>query len=59
MLDWLRQSVLSANNILQDDVDNIHVVDDPESVRDIVVEYHRKAERGGEQVAPPSQSNDV
>jgi uncharacterized protein (TIGR00730 family) len=59
MLDWLRKSVLAANNILQEDVDSIHVVDDPERVRDIVVEYYLKAERGGEQVASPSQIPDV
>jgi uncharacterized protein (TIGR00730 family) len=45
MVDWLRKSVLAANNIVQEDVDSIHVVDEPEQVRDIVVEYHEKAER--------------
>ncbi len=59
MLDWLRKSVLAANNILQEDVDSIHVVDEPERVRDIVVEYHLRAERGSEQVASPSQIQDV
>jgi len=43
MIDWLRKTMLAANNISQDDVDSIHVVDEPEQVRDIVVEYHRKA----------------
>jgi len=47
MIDWIRKTMLVANNISQDDVDSIHVVDEPERVRDIVVEYHRKAERGG------------
>jgi uncharacterized protein (TIGR00730 family) len=43
MIDWLRKQVLAANNILQEDVDSIHVVDEPEQVRDIVVSYHQKA----------------
>jgi uncharacterized protein (TIGR00730 family) len=47
LLDWLRKSVLAANNVVQEDVDSIHVVDSPEAVRDIVVEYHRKAETSG------------
>ena len=48
LVDWLRQRVLAANNITQDDVDSIHIVDEPEKVRDIVVAYHEHAERGGE-----------
>ena len=47
MIEWLRQMVLAANNITQEDVDSIHVVDEPERVRDIVVEYHEKALRHG------------
>jgi len=43
MADWLRKMVLVANNITPEDVDAIHVVDEPERVRDIVVEYHEKA----------------
>jgi uncharacterized protein (TIGR00730 family) len=43
MIDWLRTMVLSANNITQEDVDNIHIVDEPEEVRDIVVAYHEQA----------------
>src|SRR6185295_14544043 len=30
LVDWLRQRVLGANNITQEDVDSIHVVDTPE-----------------------------
>jgi uncharacterized protein (TIGR00730 family) len=45
LVDWLRKRVLDANNISQEDVDSIHIVDEPEQVRDIVVEYHRNAER--------------
>jgi uncharacterized protein (TIGR00730 family) len=45
LIDWLRMSVLAANNIAAEDVDSIHLVDEPEQVRDIVVEYHRRAQR--------------
>ena len=45
LIDWLRKRVLDANNISQEDVDSIHIVDEPEQVRDIVVEYHQNAER--------------
>ncbi|HEX8171508.1 MAG TPA: TIGR00730 family Rossman fold protein [Thermoanaerobaculia bacterium] len=47
MVDWLRQRVLAANNITQEDVDSLHIVDSPEQVRDIVVEYHEHAKRDG------------
>ena len=43
LITWLRERVLIANNITEDDVDSIHVVDTPEQVRDIVVAYHEKA----------------
>ena len=43
MLKWLREVVLKANNVTQEDVDSIYVVDTPEKVRDIVVEYHDRA----------------
>jgi uncharacterized protein (TIGR00730 family) len=45
LIDWLRSTVLAANNVVQDDVDSIHVVDSPERARDIVVEYHDAAKR--------------
>jgi uncharacterized protein (TIGR00730 family) len=45
LIDWLRARVLAANNIVQEDVDSIHVVDTPEAVRDIVVAYHEEAQR--------------
>jgi len=48
MAQWLREVVLSANNITQEDVDSIHVVDTPEEVRDIVVAYHETAMKKGE-----------
>ena len=43
MIDWMRDVVLAANNIKQEDVDSIHIVDEPERVRDIVIEFHEKA----------------
>jgi uncharacterized protein (TIGR00730 family) len=43
LMNWLRESALTAGNITQDDIDNIHCVDDPERVRDIVVEFHDRA----------------
>ena len=43
MLTWLHDTVLKQNNITQEDVTSIHVCDDPEKVRDIVVAYHEKA----------------
>jgi len=55
LIDWLRQRVLGANNITQEDVDSIHVCDEPERVRDIVMEYHEKAERHGRNQASGSQ----
>ncbi|MDQ3283192.1 MAG: TIGR00730 family Rossman fold protein [Acidobacteriota bacterium] len=48
LVEWLRTTVLTANNIVQADVDSIHIVDSPEAVRDIVVAYHEQAvSRGG------------
>ena len=43
MIDWLRDVVVRANNIKQEDVDSIHVVDEPEAVRDIVCAFHDQA----------------
>jgi uncharacterized protein (TIGR00730 family) len=57
MLDWLRARVLAANNIVAEDIDSIHVVDEPEKVRDIVVEFHDRAmvtnADEGERMPPP------
>ena len=55
LVDWLRQRVLGANNITQEDVDSIHVVDEPERVCEIVMDYHEKAERHGSKRAFGSQ----
>jgi uncharacterized protein (TIGR00730 family) len=43
LIDWMRDRVLAANNIKQEDVDSIRIVDEPERVRDIVIEFHDKA----------------
>ncbi len=43
MIDWMRSTVLDEHNITQEDIDAIHLVDDPEAVRDIVVEFHDRA----------------
>jgi uncharacterized protein (TIGR00730 family) len=45
LIAWMRERVLGANNITQEDVDAIHLVDEPEKARDIVVAYHEKAVR--------------
>jgi len=42
-IDWLRECVLAHHNIAKEDVSNIHLVDEPERVRDIVVEFHDRA----------------
>ncbi|MEK6375859.1 MAG: TIGR00730 family Rossman fold protein [Acidobacteriota bacterium] len=56
MIEWMRKTVLAENNIKQEDVDSIHMVDDPEKVRDIVVAFHDQAMRsnGDEGDARPS-----
>ncbi len=43
LIAWLRDFVLGASNITQEDVESIRIVDDPAQVRDIVVEFHEKA----------------
>jgi uncharacterized protein (TIGR00730 family) len=45
LVQWLRDKVLTANNISQEDIDSIRLVDEPEQIRDIVVAYHEKALR--------------
>jgi uncharacterized protein (TIGR00730 family) len=58
LLDWLRKSVLVANNITKEDVDSLHLVDDPVRVRDIVCAFHDRAlvTNGDEdEVSPPSR----
>jgi uncharacterized protein (TIGR00730 family) len=43
LIDWMRERVLAANNIKKEDIDSIRIVDEPERVRDIVIEFHDKA----------------
>jgi len=43
LINWMRDRVLAENNITPEDVDSIHVVDDPERVTEIVCEWHDKA----------------
>jgi uncharacterized protein (TIGR00730 family) len=43
LIEWLRRYVLKENNIAQEDIDSIHLVDEPERVCDIVVEFHDRA----------------
>src|SRR5205823_12181996 len=43
LIRWLRERVLAANNVTQEDVDAIHIVDDPERVAEIVCQWHDKA----------------
>jgi len=43
LINWLRDHVLAASNIHKQDIESIHVVDDPELVRDIVVKFHDRA----------------
>jgi uncharacterized protein (TIGR00730 family) len=43
LIDWLRKTVLVANNITKEDVDSLHLVDDPAQVRDIVCAFHDQA----------------
>ena len=43
LIDWLRDYALAANNITKEDVDTLRIVDEPERVRDIVLDFHEKA----------------
>jgi uncharacterized protein (TIGR00730 family) len=43
LIQWMRDYVLAAENITQEDVDSIHLVDEPEQVRDIVCAFHEQA----------------
>src|SRR5438105_15251520 len=45
LIGWLRDAVLAASNIAQEDLDSIRVTDSPEQVRDIVLEFHDRAAR--------------
>jgi uncharacterized protein (TIGR00730 family) len=43
LVDWLRNAVLAASNIAQEDLDAIRITDSAEQVRDIVCEFHDRA----------------
>jgi uncharacterized protein (TIGR00730 family) len=43
MLQWLKDVVLAANNIKREDVESIHITDDPRRVVEVVCEYHDRA----------------
>ena len=45
LITWMRERVLVENKISQEDIESIHVTDDPARVRDICVEYREKAAR--------------
>jgi len=47
LIDWMRERLLADNKIKREDIENIHVVDSPERVTEIVVEFHKKAVRHG------------
>src|SRR5258706_12993351 len=56
MIDWLRTTVLQESNITLEDVDSLHVVDDPKRVCDIVCEFHDQAlvtNKDEDEVTPP------
>jgi uncharacterized protein (TIGR00730 family) len=56
LIDWLRKTVLGANNITLEDVDSLHLVDDPERVREIVCAFHDQAlvtNKDEDEVTPP------
>jgi uncharacterized protein (TIGR00730 family) len=60
LIDWMRAVVLAENNIKQEDVDSIHLVDEPEKVRDIVCAFHDEAmmtERDEGEPIYPSRSD--
>jgi uncharacterized protein (TIGR00730 family) len=43
LVAWLRERVLAANNISEEDIASIRVVDDPAAVLDVILEYHDRA----------------
>jgi uncharacterized protein (TIGR00730 family) len=60
LIDWLRDVVLGANNIKQEDVDSIRIVDDPEAVCEICKAFHDQAmmTNGDEDDPPPLLRSD-
>ena len=43
LIEWMRTRVLAANNITAEDIDSIYLVDEPQAVVDIVVEYRKRS----------------
>ena len=41
LIDWLKATVLSHGSISPEDIDLIHIVDDPEEVSDIILRRYR------------------
>lgn len=52
LIEWFRERLLEEKMILKEDVDSIHMTDDPEEVARIVTAYHEKSrQRRAEQEA--------
>ncbi|RFU37493.1 TIGR00730 family Rossman fold protein [Actinomadura logoneensis] len=49
LLDWMKQTVLPAGNISADDLDLIHLTDDPDDVVRVIVEAHEEEARKHEE----------
>jgi uncharacterized protein (TIGR00730 family) len=45
LLDWVKTSMLPSGKISPQDIDLIHLTDDPEEVVQIIVEGHTRAEQ--------------
>ena len=45
LLDWIKTSMLSSGKISPQDIDLVHLTDDPEEVVQIIVEGHTRAEQ--------------
>jgi len=54
LVTWLRERVLAENNITAEDVDSIKIVDEPEAARDIIIDYHERAEHRNHDEGEPA-----
>lgn len=50
LLEWMRNSVVPAANISPDDLDLIHLTDDPDEAVRVIVEAHEEEERRREEL---------
>ncbi|MEV4257405.1 TIGR00730 family Rossman fold protein [Spirillospora sp. NPDC049652] len=50
LLDWMKQTVLPAGNISADDLDLIHLTDDPDEVVRVIVGAHEEEARKHEEI---------